>query len=328
MILPLTLLADGETLLDLVPRVALELLEAERHALLLLVDVEHLDGDFLARLEHLARVVEAAPRHVRDVQQAVDAGQVDERAEIGQVLDRAGDDVADVDALQERLALGVALGLDEFAAREDDVLAVVVDLDDLEIVGVADELVEVLRRGDVDLAAGQERLDADVDHEAALDDALDLALDEAVAVEHADDLLPVLAVERLFAREDDHALVVFEAFEEHVDLVADVDVVEVVELGEGDDALGFVADVHEGFARAEFEDVAFDDGAFAEVAHRLRNEFLHSCHKSDFRVGQTTRKRRRSERTGERVRAGSGLLVGLVSARRGRDGGSAKEVEA
>ncbi len=178
-------------------------------------------------------MVQAAPGHVRDVQQAVDAGQVDERAEVGQVLDRAGDHVADVDAFQELLALGVALGLDQFAAREDDVLAVVVDLDDLEIVGVADELVQVLRRGDVDLAAGQERLDADVDHEAALDDALDLALDEPVAVEHADDLLPVLAVEGLFAREDDHALVVFEAFEQNVDLVADVDVVEVVEFARG-----------------------------------------------------------------------------------------------
>ena len=215
-------------------------------------------------------------------------GQVDERAEVGQVLDVAGDHVADVDALQERLALGVALGLDEFAAREDDVLAVVVDLDDLEIVGVADELVEVLRRGDVDLAAGQERLDADVDHEAALDDALDLALDEAVAVEHADDLLPVLAVERFFAGEHDHALVVFETFEENVHFVADVHVVEIVEFGKRDDTLRFVADVHEGFARAEFEDMAFDDGAFAEVAHGLRNEFLHSCH-NQLGVGQTTR---------------------------------------
>ena len=91
-----------------------------------------------------------------------------------------------------------------------------------------------------------------------------------------DDLLPILAVERLFAGEDDHALVVFEPFEEHVDLIADVHVVEVVEFGERDDTLRLVADVHEGFARAEFEDVAFDDGAFAEVAHRLRNEFLHS----------------------------------------------------
>ena len=95
-------------------------------------------------------------------------------------------------------------------------------------------------------------------------------------MEHADDLFPVLAVERLFAGEDDHALVVFEAFEEHIDFIADVHVIEIVELREGNDTLRFVADVHEGFARAEFEDVAFDDGAFAEVAHGLRNEFLHS----------------------------------------------------
>ena len=50
---------------------------------------------------------------------------------------------------------------------------------------------------------------------------------------HADDLLPILAVERLFAGQDNHALVVFEAFEQNVHFVADIDVVEVVELGEG-----------------------------------------------------------------------------------------------
>ena len=221
---------------------------------------------------------ETAPGHVGDVQQTVDAGQVDERAEVGQVLDGAVDHVADLDAFEEELALGVALGLDQFAAREDDVLAVVVDLDDLEIVRVADEAVEVLRRGDVDLAAGKERLDTDVDHEAAFDDALDLALDEAVAVEHADDLLPVLAVQGFLTGEDDHALVVFEAFEQYVDFIAHVDMVEVVELADRDDPLGLVADVDEDFARANFEDVAFDDGTLTEILHGFVDEVLHGGH--------------------------------------------------
>ena len=48
--------------------------------------------------------------------------------------------VADLDGLEERWRLLGALLLDELAAGEDDVLAVVVDLDDLEVVGVADVL--------------------------------------------------------------------------------------------------------------------------------------------------------------------------------------------
>ena len=82
------------------------------------------------------------------------------------------------------LALLAAFLLDEFAAGEDDVLALLVDLDDLELVGVADEMREILRRDDVDLRAGQERLDADIDGQAAFDHGLDLAVDEAAVVEN------------------------------------------------------------------------------------------------------------------------------------------------
>ena len=124
---------------------------------------------------------EAAPGHIGDVKQAIHAIEIDERAEIGEVLDRAVDPVADLHAFEEFLALLAALLLDQFAAAEDDVLSVVVDLDDLEIVGVADELLQILRRNDVDLRGRQKCFDADVHHQAAFDDGLHLAFDQAVA---------------------------------------------------------------------------------------------------------------------------------------------------
>ena len=89
--LALDLRADREALFDLVPRILLGLLEAEGDALLLLVDVEDDDVELLADLEQFARVAEAAPGHVGDVEQAVHAVEVDERTEIGEVLDRALD---------------------------------------------------------------------------------------------------------------------------------------------------------------------------------------------------------------------------------------------
>ena len=81
--------ANGEALLDLVPRILLGLLEAEGDALLLLVDIEDLDFEFLADLEQLAGVAEAAPGHIGDMEEAVHAIEVDECAEIGEVLDGA-----------------------------------------------------------------------------------------------------------------------------------------------------------------------------------------------------------------------------------------------
>ena len=85
-----------------------------------------------------------------------------------------------------------------------------------------------------------------------------------------DDLVPVLAVGGLLLREDDHALVVFEALEEHFDFVADFESLDVLELVRRDDAFGFVTDVHQDFAWADFEDSSLDDATLFEFAKRLR----------------------------------------------------------
>src|SRR5436190_2177238 len=76
----------------LLPRVGLRLLEAERDALALPVDVENLDLDLLPDLEHLGGMVDVAPRQLADVDEAVHAVEIDEGAEVDDVRDRAADD--------------------------------------------------------------------------------------------------------------------------------------------------------------------------------------------------------------------------------------------
>ena len=257
--LALDLRADGILRFDGVPRIGQLLLEAEADAFLFAVDVEHHHVDVLADLEDFGGMADAAPAHVGDVQQAVDAVEVNERAEIGDVLDRALADVARGHFGQEFLAAFGAFLLDQFAAGEDDVLALLVDLDDLEIVGVADELRQVLGRDDVNLGRGQERLDADVDQQAAFDDGFDLAADRAAFVADGEDLLPVLLELGLFLGEDDHALLVLELFDQDIDFVADLDGFDVFEFVAGDDAFAFVADIDEDFLGTDFDDGAFDD---------------------------------------------------------------------
>jgi hypothetical protein len=67
------------------------------------------------------------------------------------------------------------------------------------------------------------------------------------------------------AGEDDVAVVVFEAFEEDFDLLADFQFVGIFKFVGVDDAFGFVADVQGDFLGAFVDDGAFDDGAFLEV---------------------------------------------------------------
>ena len=62
--------------------IGLGLLEAQRDTLTVAVYVEDLDLDLLIDLQHLGGVVDVRPGELRDVDQTVDAVEVDEGAEI------------------------------------------------------------------------------------------------------------------------------------------------------------------------------------------------------------------------------------------------------
>src|SRR3546814_10398643 len=73
---------------------SLQLLHAQRDALRVLVDADDLHLHRVADVDQLRRMADAAIAHVGDVEQAVDAAQVDEGAIIGDVLDDAVDHLA------------------------------------------------------------------------------------------------------------------------------------------------------------------------------------------------------------------------------------------
>src|ERR1043165_615573 len=91
--------------LDVLPGIVLQLLHAERDAVGLVVDLDDLDRDLLADVEHFGRVVDAPPRDVGDMQEAVDAAEIHEGAIVGDVLHHAVDDLALFEVLHQLLAL-------------------------------------------------------------------------------------------------------------------------------------------------------------------------------------------------------------------------------
>ena len=89
-----------------------------------------LDG--VADVQDFARMADALVAEVGDVEQAVDAAQVDERTVIGDVLDDAVDDLALGQAQDQARTLFGAGFFEDGATRHDDVAALAVHLQDLE----------------------------------------------------------------------------------------------------------------------------------------------------------------------------------------------------
>ena len=124
----------------------------------------------LTDVQHLGRVIDAPPGDVGDVQQSVDAAEVDERAVVGDVLDHAVDDLALFEVLDQFLTLLGAGLFQHGAARDDDVAAPAIDLEGFGTAAAGSSAARHRGWPDVHLRARQERHRAvEIDGEAALD---------------------------------------------------------------------------------------------------------------------------------------------------------------
>ena len=181
--------------------------------------------------DHLGGMVDAAPAHVGDVQQAVDAAQVDERAEVGDVLDHALAELADFELGEQLLLLFGPLLLDQRPAADDDVPPRFVDLQHHALDGAADVVADVGRPADIDLAGRQEDVHADdVDQQAALDLAGDDAGDHVAFVDRLHDLHPGFDLVGLALAERDHAAGIIHRSGDVLD-VLDQDLDDLADLG-------------------------------------------------------------------------------------------------
>ena len=215
-------------------------------------------------------MVDALPAHVGDVQQAVDAAEVHERAVVGDVLDHA---LAHLALVQLGHQLGALLGagfLENGAARDDDVAARAVHLQDREGLFLAHKRPDVAHGADVDLGARQEGAGAaEVDGEAALHAADDGAHHRLALAEHDLETGPGLLAAGLLAADHRFARGVLHPLQEHFHGLADLGrglAVALLELLHGDAALGLQTDIHDQEVLLDADHDAVDDGAFVQVA--------------------------------------------------------------
>src|ERR1051326_5973563 len=72
--------ANGIALCGVEPRVRRKLLEAKRYAQLVGIELQNFYLDLIAHVHQVTRMSQASPRHISDVEQTVNAAQVDESA--------------------------------------------------------------------------------------------------------------------------------------------------------------------------------------------------------------------------------------------------------
>src|SRR5690606_25670527 len=260
---------------ELLPGGFLGGLEGQGDALALHVDVEDLDGDLLADLDDLARLVDVLPGQLGDVHQAVHAAQVHERTEVDDRGDDALADLALLQGVEEGLA-DLRLGLlQPGATGQDHVVAVLVQLDDLGLELAAHVGLQVADAAHLDQGGREEAAQADVEDETALDDLDDGAGDDAVLFLDLLDRAPGALVLGALLGQDETPFLVLLLEDQGFDVVADghdlarVDVVLDRQFPGGDHPFGLVADVEQDLVSIDLHDGALDNVTVVEVLDGL-----------------------------------------------------------
>ncbi len=240
------------------PGFRLKLLEAKRKLLRFRIDLEDAHLDLLADGEHVFRFVDAAPRDVADVEEAIDAAEVNECAVGHKAADCTFEHVAGLHGGEASFLRCAGLFFEDNAAIDDDIFVGDVELGDAAGDFGADHFLEFRCIAGAAAAGGHEGAHANVDGEAALDNGGDRADNGGFLREGFFKRGPVAGLGDFETREVVVALFVA-AFDRDEDLVAGLNSLSIVrKSGARKDAFRFVADIDESLFGGKGDDGALD----------------------------------------------------------------------
>src|ERR1700685_819061 len=270
--------ADRIAVLRIQPRVGRELLEAERHALLVLVELQHLYLNLIADVDQIARVREPPPGHVGNVQQAVDAAEIHKGAVVGEILDHSSQNRSLFQMLQSFGSLFTLLSFEHLLARDHDVAAFLVQLNDCNFERLSLHRIEIAGRTQISLGAGEKcHRPHNVDGEATLDALHHCGANRLLLVIGFLNLIPRAQLLSFLVREVDVAFLSFTLIAHYINFVAGLEsglALKIQHLGQGQHAFGLGADVHDNMRTGAFQDGAFEDFALAASLFTFRGEAL------------------------------------------------------
>ena len=252
--------------------------------MVLLIEVDDVNVDLVADVQHVRRLVDAVPADLGNMHHAVDAADVNKRAVRGHGLDHALVMLADLDLVPDLLGTFLALAVGNGTDGADNTLAAAVDLGDLQTDGLTDQL----GHGGIARQTGLGGRDKNThavhgDNDAALVFFRDLAFNDRTVGSSILNIRPGLDGVQALLGEHHGAFHIVHAHNAGFDLIADVDNVFHLgsailgELGHGDVAGMLGAQVNGDFRGRDADNITGDgvsviyrsDGIFQQLIKRL-----------------------------------------------------------
>ncbi|BBG29707.1 predicted membrane protein [Zymobacter palmae] len=188
------------TRFDVDPRIFTQLFQTQRNAVAFAVEFQHFHVDFVAYCNDFRRMLDAFPCHVRDVQQAVNAAQINECTVVCEVFDDTFDLLTFLQGRQQSFTFSAVFSFENGTTGNNNVVAFRIELDDFEVQLFVFEVSRVTHRTDVNQRTRQERTDrVNVYGEAAFDFTVDHAFDDLVVFECSFQLFPSFSAFCFFA---------------------------------------------------------------------------------------------------------------------------------
>ena len=229
----------------------------------------------MTNIDNLRGVVDVLPAELRDVDETVNAAEVDERTE---VHDRRNDTLAHLALLElvEEVRAGLRLGLlEQRTTRKHHVVAVLVELENLRFDLLVEVGSEVTDATQLDQRSGEEATQTDVNDEATLDHLDDSTGNDTVLFLDLLDVTPGALVLCALLREEQTTFLVFLLDDQGLDLVTEfdnvvgVDIVLDREFALRDNTLSLVTNVEEHLVAVDANDGTRDQVAVVEILHSL-----------------------------------------------------------
>ena len=162
------------TLSDSYPRIFAQLFQAKGYTSTFAVELQHFNSDFVANVYDFARMLNAFPCHIGNVQQAVNAAQINECTVVSEVLNDTFNFHAFLQVFQQLIALCAVFGFDNGTTRNNNVVALLIQLDYFKFKLFAFQVQSVTHRTNVYQRTWQERTNTvQLNSEAALNFAVD-----------------------------------------------------------------------------------------------------------------------------------------------------------
>ena len=199
-----------------------QLFQAESNTFFVVIEIENYHVDFVVQFHHFVRMLDASPRKVGDVNQAVNAAQVNEYAVGSDVFNHTFEHLAFFESRNNFFFLLFQFFFDKSFVRNNHVFEFRIDFYYLEFHCFVNEDVVISDGFHVDLRTRQECFDAEhVNDHTAFGATFDVAFDYFVVFQRCVYAIPRARSASFFVRENKLSVFVFLAFDIDFYFVAD-----------------------------------------------------------------------------------------------------------